>query len=161
MVVEKTRIPKNSEVFHKNGIAIKGYDVVAYFKENRSCKGKNQFQATWKGLKWKFENHHHLNLFLAKPEKYEPQFGGYCAFGASQGYKAGIKPTVFEIVENKLFFNFAVYVQKRWKEDQRNKIDAAIAQWDVTKMTRQIKAHPIPIWWKYQFLRLFGKDLFK
>jgi hypothetical protein len=60
-----------------DGIAIKGYDPVAYFTEGQSVKGVNQFSFDWKGAKWLFSNREHLALFSADTEKYAPQYGGY------------------------------------------------------------------------------------
>jgi len=59
------------------GLAIKGYDPVAYFKLGKPVKGKSEFEYNWEGAKWRFSNSEHLNLFAANPEKYAPQYGGY------------------------------------------------------------------------------------
>jgi YHS domain-containing protein len=61
----------------KNGIAIKGYDTVAYFTEGKPVKGKEEFSLEWKGAKWLFSSREHLELFEKSPEKYAPQYGGY------------------------------------------------------------------------------------
>ncbi|MEM6735674.1 MAG: YHS domain-containing (seleno)protein [Bacteroidota bacterium] len=151
---------KNSEIFHKDGIALKGYDVVAYHAEEKAIKGKQDLAYLWKGLEWRFYETKYLELFKTNPDKYVPQYGGYCAFGASQGYKARSKPQSFYIGEGKLYLNFADYVQKRWLEDKSEKIKAADGLWEQIKTTQPVKALRIPIWWKYQFLKLIGKDLF-
>jgi len=148
-------------IFQEDGVAIKGYDVVAYFRENRAIKGEETYSYKWADVKWLFSSQDHLNLFKSNPEQYLPQYGGYCAFGASEGYLAGTKPEAFTIYNDKLYLNFAKYVRKRWSE----KIDAKIAKadrlWPDAKVTKPIGAKPIPIWWKYQLLKLVGKDLFK
>ena len=59
------------------GLAIKGYDPVAYFELGKPVKGKSEFEYKWEGAKWRFSNSEHLNLFMANPEKYAPQYGGY------------------------------------------------------------------------------------
>ena len=59
------------------GLAIKGYDPVAYFTLGKPVKGKSEFEYKWEGAKWRFSNSEHLNLFSANPEKYAPQYGGY------------------------------------------------------------------------------------
>jgi len=59
------------------GLAIKGYDPVAYFTQGKPVKGKSEFEYKWEGAKWRFSNSEHLNLFTANPEKYAPQYGGY------------------------------------------------------------------------------------
>lgn len=150
-----------SEIFNENGIALKGYDVVAYFTMNKAVKGNPQHTSEWKGKSWYFISADHLNLFERNPEKYAPQFGGYCAFGVSNGYKATTKPEAFSIVDNKLYFNFAQYVKLRWAEKQKQHIGSANDRWEEIKNEPRISARPIPIWWKYQFLKLVGRDLFE
>ena len=59
------------------GLAIKGYDPVAYFTLGKPVEGKSEFEYNWEGAKWRFSNSEHLNLFSANPEKYAPQYGGY------------------------------------------------------------------------------------
>jgi hypothetical protein len=59
------------------GVAIKGYDTVAYFTEGKPVKGKEAFEFEWKGAKWRFANAQHLGMFRADPEAYAPQYGGY------------------------------------------------------------------------------------
>ena len=150
-----------SEVFHAKGIALQGYDVVSYFRERRAVRGNQAYCFHFKGLDWWFSSGRNQKDFAASPEIYLPQYGGYCAFGASEGYKARTQPHVFELYEGKLYFNFAGYVQKRWREKMEEKVAAADERWPDTKHTQPIAAHPVPIWWKYQFLKLFGRDLFQ
>ena len=59
------------------GLAIKGYDPVAYFTLGKSVQGKKEFEYKWQNAKWRFANEDHLNLFKSDPEKYAPQYGGY------------------------------------------------------------------------------------
>jgi YHS domain-containing protein len=59
------------------GLAIKGYDPVAYFTDGKPIEGKKEFEYTWQDAKWRFANKDHLNLFKSDPEKYAPQYGGY------------------------------------------------------------------------------------
>jgi YHS domain-containing protein len=59
------------------GLAIKGYDTVAYFTEGKPVKGKGEFSFEWKGTKWLFSNRKNMELFAKNPEKYAPQYGGY------------------------------------------------------------------------------------
>lgn len=151
----------DSSIFHKNGIAIKGYDVVAYFHEEKAIKGNRSLAFQWANLEWRFSSNDYLNLFKEEPKKYLPEYGGYCAFGASEGYKARINPQAFTIHEGKLYLNFAKYVRKRWLQRRELKIQQADNLWEETKSLELISAHPIPIWWKYQLLKLVGKDLFK
>src|SRR5262250_152955 len=74
-----------------NGVAIQGYDPVAFFTDSRPVKGNPQFQSEYRGAKYYFVSAEHKATFDREPAKYEPQFGGYCAYGASRGRKAAIK----------------------------------------------------------------------
>ena len=150
-----------NEIFNVDGVAIRGFDVVAFFELNQAVKGKEQFSFSWKHVKWQFSTEEYLELFKSNPEKYCPQYGGYCAFGVSEGYKASTKPTAFTLSKGKLYLNFAHYVKKRWSEKKNEKTKLADKQWTEILSTEPIKAHPIPIWWKYQFLKRFGRDLFE
>lgn len=149
----------NSEVFNKDGIALKGFDVVSYFALGKAVAGTETLSLSWQGLQWYFSNESNREAFEKNPERYLPQYGGYCAYGASECYKASTNPTAFHIYQGRLYLNFAKYVQKRWLEKKDEKIKRANSNWDRIKNERIINANPIPIWWKYQFLKLFGKDL--
>jgi len=61
----------------EHGLAIKGYDPVAYFKQGKPLKGSEKFTYQWSGGKWRFVSAEHLDLFKSDPEKYAPQYGGY------------------------------------------------------------------------------------
>lgn len=76
---------------NREGVAIQGYDPVAFFTDNRAVQGSSQFQSQYDGAKYYFASAEHKGAFDKEPAKYEPQFGGYCAYGASQGHPAPIK----------------------------------------------------------------------
>lgn len=103
--------------YQPNGIAIRGYDTVAYFTLGKPQKGKNSFSTQWSGATWKFANQNHLDLFLAEPEKYAPQYGGYCAYGVATGNLVKIEPELWHIVDDKLYLNFNRKFDNRWKKD--------------------------------------------
>ena len=89
------------------GIAIKGYDPVAYFTKARAMKGSEKFAHTWLGAPWHFANARHRDLFAAEPIKYAPQFGGYCADGVAYGQStANIDPEAWRIINGKLYLNY-------------------------------------------------------
>ena len=75
---------KNGLFGGRTDTAIIGYDTVAYFTDGKPVKGQDAFVTEWMGAKWKFASQAHLDLFKASPEKYAPQYGGYCAYGVSQ-----------------------------------------------------------------------------
>ena len=109
--------------------AIRGYDPVAYFTENAPTKGSADFTFQHKGAKWMFANNENLELFKANPEKYAPQFGGYCAYAVARDTTASIKPQYFTIVDDKLYLNYSKSVYKRWSADRDKLIEQADANW--------------------------------
>ncbi len=120
---------QQSEIFTVNGKAIRGYDVVAFFAASTPVKGEEQFSHTWKNAVWLFSSIENRELFKNNPEKYAPQYGGYCAYGMSGGYKA---PTVIEtwkIIDQKLYFNYSLKVQELWNKDIPGHIQKADSNW--------------------------------
>ena len=99
------------------GVAIKGYDTVAYFTEGKPTKGGKSFEAEWNGAIWRFASAANRDTFKADPEKYAPQYGGYCAWAVSQGYTAGIDPDAWKIVDGKLYLNYSQEVKAKWETD--------------------------------------------
>ena len=86
------------------GIAISGFDTVAFFTDSKAVQGSPEFVVEWKGAKWQFASKEHLELFKASPEKYAPQWGGFCAVGVSEGHLSK-KPIngEFDIRDGKLY----------------------------------------------------------
>ncbi len=101
----------------RSDTAILGYDTVAYFTQGKPVKGDDVFVTEWMGAKWKFSSQAHLDLFKASPEKYAPQYGGYCAYGVSQDHLVTIEPDKFRIVDGKLYLNYDASVQDKWGKD--------------------------------------------
>ena len=85
----------------KSGVGIKGYDPVAYFTDNQPIKGSAQFQSDSNGVTYHFASARSKAVFDANPGKYEPQFGGFCAWAVSQGYTAPIDPNAFQVVNGR------------------------------------------------------------
>lgn len=110
-------------------VAIKGTDPVAYFTQGRPMEGSKAHQFIWKGAKWRFANAKHREMFAANPERYAPQYGGYCAWAVSQGYTAGIDPDAWKIVESKLYLNNSKSVQAQWLADMKALIQQADVNW--------------------------------
>jgi YHS domain-containing protein len=111
----------------RDDTAILGYDTVAYFTEGKAVKGQERFVTEWRGAKWQFASQAHLETFKAAPEKYAPQYGGYCAFGVAQGYLVKIEPDQFKVIDGKLYLNYDASVQKKWLEDPAGYIRRADA----------------------------------
>jgi YHS domain-containing protein len=120
-------------VFIADNAAINGYDAVAYFKEGKPVKGTKEFSASWSGATWLFATKENKEVFVADPEKYAPQFGGYCAYGTAQGHKAPTQPDAWTIVNDKLYLNYNKNVQKEWKQNQNAFIDKANKNWPEVK----------------------------
>jgi YHS domain-containing protein len=111
------------------GVAIKGYDPVAYFTMDKPVKGNNNFEYEWKGVKWRFSNENHKKLFIDDPEKYAPRYGGYCAYGVAVDALFDIKPDAWSIVDGKLYLNKNLDVRDTWKKDIPGNIKKADMNW--------------------------------
>lgn len=112
-----------------SGIAIKGYDPVAYFLQHTALAGSDSYTADWSGSKWKFISQANLDSFKLSPEKYAPQFGGYCAYGCSEGHKSPTDPNAWTIADNKLYLNYNLKVKELWIKDTTIRIKAANEYW--------------------------------
>ena len=113
----------------RSGVALQGYDPVAFFTENRPVKGNAQFQSEYRGAKYYFASSEHKAAFDKEPAKYEPQFGGYCAYGASQGHKAPIKIEAWQIVNGRLLMQYDLGVKDDFNKDQQNNLSKADRNW--------------------------------
>ena len=111
------------------GTAIDGTDPVAYFTEGRPVEGSSEFTHEWNGAKWRFSSAENRAKFVAEPEKYAPQYGGYCAWAVSQGYTASTDPEAWSIVEGKLYLNYSKGVQMQWEADIPGHIAKADQNW--------------------------------
>jgi YHS domain-containing protein len=108
--------------------AINGYDTVAYFTVGKPVKGLDSQAYEWMGAKWKFASAANLELFKASPEKYAPQYGGYCAYGVTQNYLVKVEPDQFTVRDGKLYLNYDADVQAKWLKDPAGYIQAADAK---------------------------------
>lgn len=111
------------------GVAIKGYDPVAYFTDGAPAKGQKAFQTKWKGATWRFKSEANRNAFLAAPDRYAPQYGGYCAWAMADGEKAGIDPNQWDISGGKLYLNYNADIKAKWAADKAGMIIRADAEW--------------------------------
>jgi YHS domain-containing protein len=117
----------------KNGIAIQGYDPVAYFESTKAIEGKKEITAKFNDATYQFASENNKDLFLKNPTHYEPQFGGFCAFGMSEGYEAPIKPEAFTVVEDKLYLNYNLKVREDWSKNKEARIVKATINWGKIK----------------------------
>ena len=111
------------------GVAIEGYDAVAYHSESRPVKGDDRFEHSWMGAKWRFSSAANRDAFATEPERYAPAYGGYCAYAVSQGGTAGIDPKAWRIVDGRLYLNLSLSVQRIWEQDIPGYITKANANW--------------------------------
>lgn len=133
MVFSFSTTAQTSEIFAPAGIAINGYDAVAFFKDSKSVKGLSDFSYTWKNVQWHFSSKSNLETFKTSPEKFAPQFGGYCAYGTAKGYKAPTQIDTWTIVQDKLYFNYNQKVKLYWDKNQAAFIDSADVKWPFIK----------------------------
>jgi YHS domain-containing protein len=113
----------------KDLVAVKGYDVVAYFTDSKPVKGVPQIQSIYKGARYYFASKEHKQLFDAAPEKYVPQFGGFCAYGVSNGYNVKIEPDAWMIVDGRLLLQYDTDVRDKFNKDTQGNLKKADANW--------------------------------
>lgn len=114
----------------KDNLALQGYDPVAYFESNKAVQGNKEITADYNEARYCFTSEKNKTLFLNNPSQYEPQFGGYCAYGMSNGYEAPIQPEAFTIVDNKLYLNYNLKVKEMWTKEQAVRIEKAKVNWN-------------------------------
>ena len=116
-----------------SGLALKGYDPVAYFTENKPVPGRTEFTARHEGATYRFASAANRDAFAASPGKYAPQYGGYCAFGLASGYKAPIEPDAWTVVDGKLYLNYNQSVRRRWSSDIPGYLRKADTHWPLIR----------------------------
>jgi len=117
--------PTNTE----NGLAVKGYDPVAYFRVGEAVRGKVEFSATYEGATYRFASAEDRALFVASPGRYMPQYGGYCALAMALDSIADIDPEEWAIVGGKLYLNNGFFAQRLWSIDKSGNIERADRNW--------------------------------
>ncbi len=114
--------------------AVEGYDVVAYFTESKAVKGKKKFTYHYKDANWLFSSKENLELFKKDPQAYEPQYGGYCAWGvAAKSKKYDIEGEQWSIIDGKLYLNYSKSVKEKWEKDIPGFIKQADKSWPKIK----------------------------
>ena len=111
------------------GVALRGYDPVAYFAGGKPTVGSAELQSAWNGATYRFVNAENKAAFDKEPAKYAPQYGGFCAYAAANGYKADADPTAWSIVDGRLFVNYNAAVAKTWQGSSAKFIRDADAKW--------------------------------
>ncbi len=121
--------PAVRHVNHAGGLALRGYDPMAWHLDRRPRRGEARFALTWEGVAWRFASAAHRDRFAADPAAFTPHFGGFCAFGVAQGYKVDIDPEAWQIVAGRLYLNYSREVHRRWARDIPGHLAAAEAHW--------------------------------
>lgn len=111
------------------GLAIQGYDVVAYFTDGRPVRGSSSYVHRWQNAEWRFASAEHRDAFIADPERYAPQYGGFCAYGVAQGYRVDVDPTAWRIVDGRLYLNYNHSVNRTWVQDIPGYVRQADQNW--------------------------------
>lgn len=111
-------IAASPQIFQSNGVAINGYDPVAYFTQSQPVEGSVSTSFDWLGATWHFASAANRDLFAANPEQYAPQFGGYCAFAASKNALAPTIPNAWTVYQGKLYLNANLRARELWNKDK-------------------------------------------
>lgn len=125
-------LPAAAEVeqfYAPGGVAIGGYDPVAYFTDGRAIVGSDQYRLKWRGVIWMFASAAHLEAFEMNPSAFAPQYGGHCAVAASEGQAAPSDPRAFSVHDGRLYLNFNERVLRVWEQDIPGFTARADAAW--------------------------------
>jgi YHS domain-containing protein len=126
------------DFFESDGLALRGYDPIAYFEMNAPTPGKAEHSVEYRGSKFLFASAGNREKFAANPQKYAPQYGGFCALGTANGYKVSTQPDAFKVVDGKLYFNYDRKVLELWSKDIPGYIAKANVNWpEVAKQPRK------------------------
>ena len=112
-----------------DGVAVGGYDPVAYFREGEAVEGDPSITTTWRGASWRFSSEGNRVAFEKEPEKYAPAYGGYCSWAVAQGKLAKGDPENWDIVEGRLYLNYNEKVQSDWRKDIPGFVSRANQKW--------------------------------
>lgn len=117
------------ETFQIDGLAIRGYDPVAYFTNGAPVIGRAENSLSYKGAMWQFATPANMATFEGDPEKYGAKFGGYCAYAASKGYLAPTVPEAWTVYQDRLYLNFSLRARELWQQDIPGNIALGEANW--------------------------------
>lgn len=102
---------------NSNGLALRGYDAVAYYREGAAVEGGAEFEHQWDGARWLFKSAENRDAFAREPRAYAPQYGGYCSYAVAHGYTADADPRAWKVVDGKLYLNYNEDVRRLWEQD--------------------------------------------
>jgi hypothetical protein len=120
------------------GLAIHGYDPVAYFTAGGPVMGSPRFTLRHEGATFRFASAAHRDSFRADPGRFAPAYGGFCAYGVSKGYKAKIEPEAFTIIDGRLYLNYNLEVREMWSKGIPGHIEKADQNWPAVAKTTKV-----------------------
>ncbi len=127
-------IRKSHYNISKTGLAVAGYDVVAYFTAQKAVKGRAEFSTVFQDITYHFSFKENKDLFLKNPLMYEPQYGGWCAYAmGSDGSKVEVDPETFKVLNGKLYLFYHSFFNntlKSWNKNEANLKIAADNNWN-------------------------------
>lgn len=129
LVIMPIALAAQPQTFANRNGAIRGYDPVAYFTLGEPTEGDKKYTTRWQGAIYRFASAENFTLFKSDPERYAPQYGGYCAYAVAKGATAQTDPEAWTIVNGKLYLNFSPAIKKRWSQDIPGNIRAANRNW--------------------------------
>ena len=132
-VVAQTESNRQDNFNLKDGkYALEGYDAVSYFQGDEPLKGKSEFTSKYKGVYYRFATKANQEAFKKNPGKYEPAYGGWCAYAMAKGQKVKIDPETYKIIDDQIYvfynFNFTNTL-KSWNKDEGNLKTKADSEW--------------------------------
>jgi YHS domain-containing protein len=121
--------PKPVVCVDSSGLALRGFDTVAYFEQHSPCRGRREFSVEWRGAIWRFATEEHKEMFIAAPNRFAPQYGGFCAYTMADGVFVDGNPLYWQIVNGRLFVNCGAGVHRAWQSQKLERIRAADKAW--------------------------------
>lgn len=128
-VLTRPALAAKSAVYANGGIAINGYDPVAYFTQGAAVPGTDAYASDWNGAKLLFASAENKAMFDADPDAYAPRYGGYCAYAVSKGATAPTDPEAWTVHEGRLYLNFSTDVRALWRQDIPGNVARADENW--------------------------------
>lgn len=128
----ETKAPADFKILvnvDKTGVGLQGYDPVAFFTENKPVKGHAGIVSRYNGVIYQFATVEDKKLFDENPAKYEPQFGGYCAYGVSRGKAVEIEVDAFQIVDGRLLMQYDKDIRDTFNKDTKGNLKTADKNW--------------------------------
>lgn len=115
------------------GYAAAGFDVVSYFEAGEPEQGSDEFTLTHNGVKYRFASAANMQKYLSNPARYRPQYGGYCALGLTVGRKFPVDPSIYKLVDDRLYFYRNYRFRDKWTKNAHRNIELANHNWELVR----------------------------